>query len=490
MLLALDDTDTRQGGCTTHTAFRIAVALDAATGVLDDWRLVAPPRLVRLSPAIREKTRGNGALVLPIGPAHAGGQVIGTTPEGGALRLGRPQTAPAPEDMDDVVRALRALVERHLPAASEDGLDPSPGAILIPGPTEETLYRAAVHRRVSREEAFAAARGTVWPLTPQPRRGEIGALAAAAWRPTPRGSTWEAIAYRDPAKPRVVPSDFETIAYSIPGGFDNIDPDSGRVRAVPRTPCPVRFGLRGLDPQALLRAAALVWSDADGTGGWLLQTNHARGDHQSFAEGVLAPERVVRGVATIVDRPQRRRGGHAFARAVFGSGSAVTLAAYEPTKSLRDVFGRLVPGDRVHVLARTSEDPFVLALEAFHVLDVAPRTRPGPNPRCPHCDVAAKSRGKDAGFRCAKCGTRLPAEARSERPMDEPLLRVGDRHQVPDHVRGHLLPPRGGVVAALPLTPEEDSRTPRTRPGDEKAEGEDVEEKEKMRGDAAARVPA
>ncbi|MFO1535851.1 MAG: hypothetical protein ABR586_09320, partial [Thermoplasmatota archaeon] len=70
MLLAFDDTDGPEGGCTTHLAFRVLLELPRLA-------LAGLPRLVRLNPNVPWKTRGNGAVVLPLG-----------LPEGPSVRVG------------------------------------------------------------------------------------------------------------------------------------------------------------------------------------------------------------------------------------------------------------------------------------------------------------------------------------------------------------------------------------------------------------------
>ena len=59
MWIGIDDTDSRNAGCTTYIAFRIVSAFAD--------RVISLPRLVRLNPNLKYKTRGNGALSIRIG---------------------------------------------------------------------------------------------------------------------------------------------------------------------------------------------------------------------------------------------------------------------------------------------------------------------------------------------------------------------------------------------------------------------------------------
>lgn len=449
--LALDDTDTPDGGCTTYTAWRLAQAIDGARGPLAAWRVEWPLRLVRLAPTIPAKTRGNGALVIPL--AH---DAEGRTP-GDA-----PPEACTPDALD----ALRMLVADHLPSPAAGDADPQPGAVLGARAPDAALYRRAVAGPVTPEEAWAAAAPGTVRLTGTPRRGETGALAAAAWPMTHR--TFEAIVYRDltgvPSEaPRRLAPDAAQAIRALRGGFDNHDPATGRVRCVPRTPCPVLVGVRGTDPEALERLRARIVEvqaaaardpslDATpATGGQLVVTNHATGDHARHARTRLGPHRVVRLDVTIQGGPARRRGGHLFVPAEVAAGpdhgAGLTLAAFEPTKGLRDGVERLAVGDRLMVLGRIGDDTGTVALEAFRVTEAVARTPSAPNPVCTGCGRRMKSAGRDAGYRCRPCGTRVPG---ADPVAPEGPCAPGAVHQVPDHVRGHLLPPAGGLPAASP----------------------------------------
>jgi len=58
--VAFDDTDSREGRCTTHLAFKVVEHLKKKQGA----KLVDYPLLIRLNPNIPWKTRGNGAVCL------------------------------------------------------------------------------------------------------------------------------------------------------------------------------------------------------------------------------------------------------------------------------------------------------------------------------------------------------------------------------------------------------------------------------------------
>ena len=70
MFVAVDDTDSMKGNCTTFLATEIIREFP-------DLDLIGNPRLVRLNPATPWKTRGNGALVLRFGRGSGPKRFIG-----------------------------------------------------------------------------------------------------------------------------------------------------------------------------------------------------------------------------------------------------------------------------------------------------------------------------------------------------------------------------------------------------------------------------
>ena len=70
MFIAVDDTDSMKGNCTTFLATEIIREFS-------DLDLIGNPRLVRLNPAVPWKTRGNGALVMRFGKGAGKKRLIG-----------------------------------------------------------------------------------------------------------------------------------------------------------------------------------------------------------------------------------------------------------------------------------------------------------------------------------------------------------------------------------------------------------------------------
>ncbi|HJQ93763.1 MAG TPA: tRNA(Ile)(2)-agmatinylcytidine synthase [Candidatus Thermoplasmatota archaeon] len=429
MLLAFDNTDGPDGGCTTHAAFHVLLALP-------ELALRGLPRLVRLNPNVPWKTRGNAAVALPLG-----------RPEGPQVRVGElrgrevlafPEGAPADPSADVLARAWNALSG----LAQRQAL---PGLVLCQEAPPAALYWSAVRTFVPPGEAKAAAAelGVLHRSTGD-GRSLVGSLAAAAWPGPP--SSFEVIAYREPQRWGHARDLDPAPLFGLDATgatFHTVDPVAGKLACVPRTPDPVLCGLRGRDPERLVAAAipALARAAREPVDGWLLwASNQASGDHVTpvGAVGEAPAMGTVRVEAEVVARAERRQGGHAFVALRDGAGTAFEAVAFEPTHAFRDLLSALLPGDRVVVAGAFAEG--LVKLEKLRIVaPVAHRSKR--NPTCPACGRAMRSKGPSTGFRCSGCKTRLPPSAlewaESPRGVDTHW------HEPPVMARRHLHRPAG-----------------------------------------------
>ncbi|HUR25680.1 MAG TPA: tRNA(Ile)(2)-agmatinylcytidine synthase [Candidatus Thermoplasmatota archaeon] len=424
MLLAFDNTDGPEGGCTTHAAFHVLLALP-------ELALRGLPRLVRLNPNVPWKTRGNGAVALPLG-----------LPEGPQVRVGElrgrevlafPEGRPAEPTADVLERAWAAL----LGLAQKEAL---PGLVLCTEPPPTALYWSAVRTFVPPADAAAAAEGLrLLQRATGDGRGLVGSLAAAAWPGPP--SSFEVIAYREPQRwGRARELDPAPLMGLDPTGatFHTVDPVAGRLACVPRTPDPVLCGLRGRDPERLVAAAipALARAASEPVDGWLLwASNQASGDHVTPVAAVAEapPMGTVRVEAEVTARAERRQGGHAFVALRDAAGTSFEAVAFEPTHAFRDLLSALLPGDRIVVVGAWAEG--LVKLEKVRIVaPVAHRLKQ--NPACPACGRLMRSKGPSTGFRCNGCKARLPPSALEwiESPRGVDLA----WHEPPVMARRHL----------------------------------------------------
>ncbi|MCA1819101.1 MAG: tRNA(Ile)(2)-agmatinylcytidine synthase, partial [Halobacteriales archaeon] len=385
-LLALDDTDGRDGGCTTHLAFQVLLALP-------ELALTGMPRLVRLNPNVPWKTRGNGAVLLPLG-----------VPRGPSVRVGElrgleilafPDAAPAAATTDVLERVWQVVRQAAQPGAQ-------PAVALANEPAPAAAYWQAVRTLVPPEEARPALDASdILHRETEGGRALAGCLGALAW-PGP-ASSYEFIAYRHPSRwgtPRAV-SPEPLLGLDATGAtFHTSDPEEGRVACVPHGPDPVLLGLRGRDPEALLAAATrnLPFAAQEPIDGWLLwATNQASGDHVTPIDNVAeTPElATIRVAGTVQALPETRAGGHAFVALTDRDGIRFQAAAFEPTKGLRETVRRLRPGDEVVAVGAWKDG--VVNLEKLQVVTRAPYKVKAANPRCPTCGKGMKSAGQGQG---------------------------------------------------------------------------------------------
>jgi tRNA(Ile2)-agmatinylcytidine synthase len=427
VLLAFDDTDGPDGGCTTHLAFRVLLALP-------ELALAGLPRLVRLNPNVPWKTRGNGAVVLPLG-----------LPQGPSVRVGELRgrevlafpEGPRAEPSQDVLERVWSVLQEEAQEEAE------PGVALLREAPPQAAYWQAVRTRVHADDARAALAALGAPhQAADSGRALAGCLGAAAWPGPP--SSFEFIAYREPRRWGTEREVHEEPLRSLdPTGatFHTFDAENDRLACVPHTPDPVLLGLRGRDPEALVQAATrtLPFAVQEPIDGWLLwATNHASGDHVSpVASLAEAPEWATAQVsAEVTGLPESRRGGHAFVPLRDAAGQEFQAAAFEPTHAFRDAARALRPGDRVEVVGAWQDG--VVNLEKLRVASLAPYGQ-RQNPKCPTCGRSMPSLGKGQGHRCRHCGTKAPEGAAGIVP--EPRELALGWHEVPVMARRHLHKP-------------------------------------------------
>ncbi len=396
--------------CTTYAAARLADEIRAAGGAVE--RLL----LVRLNPAVEHKTRGNAALAV-----HT--------------------------DLD-ADRATE-LVRETLSLARTDDPRTNPGAVVADCDPDAVPERVAAFATAAvREIRDRVAAATLADRVGFARvergngRGVVGALAAVgAWRALDDW-TYEHIAYRERERwgtDRAVDADSVRAAADehYPAVWDTVDRASGYPVCVPRTPCPILYGIRGDDPEACRAVAAAIESEPVADGATFL-TNQGTDAHLRAAPvDAVTDDSAYRVTATVVDGPETRRGGHVFL--TVGDGEAtLDCAAFEPTKRFRDRVRALREGDRVTVCGEVSDG--TLKLEKFAVRD--PVTTERVTPDCPDCGRSMASAGRGQGYRCRDCGT--SADGKVDRPLDREIERGW--YEVPPVARRHIAKPlvRGG----------------------------------------------
>ncbi|MBR4226809.1 MAG: DUF1743 domain-containing protein [Candidatus Methanomethylophilaceae archaeon] len=423
MFVAVDDTDSMKGNCTTFLATEIIREFS-------DLDLIGNPRLVRLNPAVPWKTRGNGALVMRFGKGAGKKRLIGRIGDRDIYCYDRCTSfEPDPEMM-------RERIVPHIQEHHEDESDP--GLLISQSKPSQAFYWKGVRTILSRDDVdpeIERIGGTTFTIGCG--RGLIGCTCGMAWRP--RDSTFELLSYRPPERwgtERVFdPLTIRDVEHGYPTTFNSWEDRTGKVAMVPSTPCPVMYGLRGDVESDLIEASSKISTEP--LERWMVfLTNQGTDDHIIRHPSLLVPNQsyLIRG--TVSSSARHIPGGHVFFDLSTRFGK-VECGAYEPSKEFRMALDWLDVGDEVEAMGELREDPRTLNIEKLHVISAVDEWRKISNPVCPVCSRTMGSAGSGAGFRCKRCHTR------SSDPVMEHVVRpmVPGWYEPPTAARRHLSKP-------------------------------------------------
>lgn len=411
--------------CTTYLVFPLIEEIEKSG--LD---VIGYPRLVRLNPNIPWKTRGNGAIVVRAGKGYGRKFKIGEYKgeELWAYEKGK-------NIMADI--SIRSL-SRYFILEDENT---NPGVVISLRKLPESLYWKGVRYILSMEyvEKILDNYGArIYKF--KNGRGVIGASAAIAWKA--RRYTYELLTYlpRDRWKKERWVDERSVIAMDkkTQSTFDNYDYRNKYVAIKPHALTPVLFGIRGLDPEELIRAKDMVKSDA--YEGWIIfLTNQATDDHIVRRRiGEVRPYESVRLRGTVSKEPKVIEGGHVIF-AITDSSGEIQCAAYEPTKEFREVIKKLHMGDDIEVYGGVRKEPFTVNLEKIRILRLKKIKVKVENPICPKCGKRMKSIGRGKGYRCRRCGIKVGEDSARYEYLDREIS--PGWYEVPVIARRHLARP-------------------------------------------------
>jgi tRNA(Ile2)-agmatinylcytidine synthase len=385
--VGIDDTDSSEGMCTTYIG---AVVMDELKSC--GYRVLGFPRLIRLNPFARFKTRGNGAVSFKLFIKSedefetAKNLIINRVKE--LSHLQEENTNPGVVFYKVKTDKPDALIK--LPIELEDyALNTVQNIVTIKEAEDLALQIGADVHKIKKG------------------RGIIGALAAIGC-PLP-DSTFELLAYRLPAnygtKRRIK---YESVRKmneeTFPCTFDNMDEEKGYITIEPHTPCPILYGIRGETQDCIEEAHNIVELCEPVERVAVFLTNQHTDQHLIEIAQISDMEKykcyIVEGM---VDRnPHVIEGGHVIMTLQDDSGS-IECAAYEPTKGFREIFKELRKGDHLKVYGGIGEKG-TLNVEKFQLIELAMDYKTF-NPIC-ECGKRMKSAGKNKGFKC-KCGRKM-----------------------------------------------------------------------------------
>ena len=401
MFIAVDDTDSRDGLCTTFVLTEIVRSLnDNGIDIIGD------PRLIRLNPAVPWKTRGNASLVLQAGIGSGERRKIGEINGKDVLCFSEMK---ADVNEDELMEKLIPTVVGNRASDSDTGL-----IVSKKRPSPE-LYWKGVRKILEQKDIEKELRSVgAKTFTQGCGRGLIGAACGLSW--IPKDSTFELIAYRERknwgTERTVDPETIRLVDVTFESTFNSWEERFRKVTMVPSTPCPVLYGLRGDDHDDLLKAVDLIVSEKKDR--WLIfLTNQGTDDHIITDAAELNPDSSYRIEGIVKGSARHLKGGHTFLDLETEYGT-MTCGLYEPSKEFRMVFDHLIDGDMITVVGELRNEPRTLNVEKILVNELKQLNRKVSNPQCPKCGKKMKSIGKDQGYRCKECRTRSKESIKEE----------------------------------------------------------------------------
>ncbi len=409
MIIGLDDTDSKEGMCTTYLAAVLIGKLEKY-GTIKEY-----PHLIRLNPNIIYKTRGNAALAIPL-----------------LLRDGK--------DAENVKKLVIGTVEKMAIFSDENT---NPGIVFIEEASEEMQnelarfsMRAVKDVLEIREAKEVLLRHGISYRGFKNERGLIGALAASGFCICGLPDfTYELIAYREIKRcgtPREINEDsvWAADAATYPDTWDTVDYKNKRIVFAPHSPDPILFGIRGNCETAVRNAFSMIKSEPVERY-VVYKTNQNTDMHlinAKISEVQNDRSYILDGKVTIL--PKTIEGGHVIF-SVSENGAALECAAFEPTKGFRNVIRQLHIGDDVTVYGSIKDRTLNVEKICIQTLNLHEYR----NPFC--CGKRMKSMGKGQGYRCEKCG------AVNKEKVIETLKRniSPGFYEVPPSARRHLAKP-------------------------------------------------
>ena len=409
LYIGIDDTDSPDGMCTTYLASQIINKFND-NGI----ELVGYPRLIRLNPFARFKTRGNGGVSLKI------------------------------LNNDKAGLARQIVLEEVEKLSMFDCDNTNPGVIFYDGEITEKMENyafRAIYEFITIEEAEEFGKSVGCEIHKFKKgRGIIGSIAAIS---LPLSDyTYELLAYRSAenygTKRRI---DYESVYLmdkkTFPDTFENIDYSENYIAIEPKTPCPVLYGIRSNNVEALKEAKEIVEVGEPIVDWCIFKTNQHTDMHIQKAESISEMEQFgcYEVVGEVKNKPRIIDGGHMFFFISDKSGE-IECGAYEPTKNFRKTVSHLRPGDTIRVFGGIGEQN-TFNIEKFQVIklnDVEYK-----NPIC-ECGKSMTSAGKNKGFKCKRCGNRVKSDKKVPIKITR-SLKNSEFYETPVSARRHLSKP-------------------------------------------------
>jgi tRNA(Ile2)-agmatinylcytidine synthase len=278
--LGLDSTDGITGGCTTWSFSKI---IDQLYSEDSDILFHDYPKLIRLNPNIPFKTRGNGALA-----AHFVSNL-----------------------------SINRIKDLSVQVLKEDlqylDRDKKPGLVIGKGNINNNqIYRESLQHLIdiSSLDDYLTENMELWPEFNQSHIGAISAIFSTL----DEDFSYELLSYRNEQNfgvKRVIDNDnLLELTENYPSTFSSYDFIGKRELIAPSGPDPVFCGIRGENPQDLVRCFKNLEKNEEIVSWMIFKTNQATNAHVQRVQSSLTPYSVISTVATIASNPIEFEGGH------------------------------------------------------------------------------------------------------------------------------------------------------------------------------------
>ena len=409
LYVGIDDTDSPEGMCTTFLASQIINQLKE-----NNINIVGYPRLIRLNPFARFKTRGNGGVSFKI-------------------------------PLDEDIKLAKDIILQNVSKLSMFDCDnTNPGVVFyeggITGEMVEYAFKAIYDIITIKEAEDFACKINAEIHKFKKGRGIIGSIAAISL--PLEDFTYELLAYRDSCnygtKRKInIESVYKMNQETFPDTFENIDYEEKYIAIEPKTPCPVLYGIRSNTVEALKKAYNIVKVNEPIVDCQIFKTNQHTDMHIQKADTIKDLEKFgcYEVIATVKTLPKIITGGHMFFYVGDGEDS-IECSAYEPTKGFRKYIEKLRIGDELRLFGGVNEN-HTFNIEKFQVLNL--NDVDYKNPVC-KCGKTMTSAGKGKGFKCKRCGNKVKDDSKVQIKIQRGLVN-GNFYETPVSARRHLSKP-------------------------------------------------
>ena len=376
--IGFDDTDSPKGMCTTFLAYKIVDLLQKQKTEFLDF-----PRLVRFNPNIPWKTRGNGAVSIKIKTRNP----------------------------SKIKNQVKNLVTKY----SDTKNGANPGLVFFESdsiPSEFIDFsNLALWQLINRNNAKKFAKKNNLEFFYQGNgQGLVGAIGAIGY--DFQDHTLELLSYRKKpkfGKQRKLSANSVKIMQekTFPHTFNSFDTKKGRVLITPHGPDPVFYGVRGENVDSLLYATKILKTDEKLDGYMIFKSNQGTGDHLKNELNFETMKPYASGKVTgiVSNVPKIVKGGHVFFK-ILSKNHEFWCAVYKPT-GLSTIASNLIKGDKICVgggVRKASKNyPRIINLEFIEIISLE-KDISITNPFCKKCNKKMKSKGKNQGFQCIRCG--------------------------------------------------------------------------------------